>query len=253
MRNRLIGSIVALLAVLTWTGITFCEDASETKQSPAKAQPASARDIYGTWMGLRIGATTEGPPPFQPWAEQKFKELASKGEQRNLYDPRRSCFPLGMPRNLFEPVPIELVQAPDRVLILFENDHIMSQIYMNLTEHPKDLSPTWMGHSIGKWDGDTLVVDTVELRKETWLDGAGLPHSEDLHLVQRIHRVDADTLEDLVTIDDPKAYTKSWTMDKIYKLKPGWHIIEYVCEDEWSDKLDDYYNLRLPAGVEPPK
>jgi hypothetical protein len=98
-----------------------------------------------------------------------------------------------------------------------------------------------MGHSIGKWDGDTLVVDTVALRPETFLDGAGHPHSDALHLVERIHRVDADTLDDTLVVDDPKAYTKPWSMQKTYKLKPGWHVMEYVCEDEWTDKLKKYF------------
>ena len=89
-----------------------------------------------------------------------------------------------------------------------------------------------MGHSIGRWDGDTLVVDTIGLNDKTWLDTAGHPHSDALHVVERIRRVDHDTLENTLTFDDPKTYTKSWTSTIIYKLHPDWSLREdIVCED----------------------
>jgi hypothetical protein len=88
-----------------------------------------------------------------------------------------------------------------------------------------------MGDSIGKWEGDTLVVDTVGFNDKTWLDNDGHPHSEDLHVVERIRRASHDTLTFDITIDDPKAYTKSWSGHMIFELKPGWNLGEMVCED----------------------
>jgi hypothetical protein len=88
-----------------------------------------------------------------------------------------------------------------------------------------------MGHATGKYDGDALVIDTVGFNDKTWLDPMGLPHSDALHVIERMRRVDHDTLEDQITIDDPKAYTKPWTATKIFKRKPDWQIQEYVCEE----------------------
>ena len=95
--------------------------------------------------------------------------------------------------------------------MLFENNHWVRQIWMDGRAHPTDRAPNWMGHSIGKWDGDTLVVDLVGLNDLTWLDASGRPHSDALHVVERYRRIGHDTLEIELTFDDPKAYTKPWT------------------------------------------
>jgi hypothetical protein len=215
----------------------------EQKQMPpAKTQTFSPRDLSGTWMGDRIGGNTDPAEiSFQPWAKARFDAFQKLGDGRAKMDPRRDCFPLGMPRDMYEPVPLEILQAPDQIVILLENDHIARHIFLDMPQHPKDISPSWMGHSIGKWDGDTLIVDTVALRPETFIDGAGHPHSDAMHLVERIKRVDANTLDDTLTVDDLKAYTKPWTIQKTYRRKPGWHVMEYVCEDEWTDKLKKYF------------
>jgi hypothetical protein len=102
--------------------------------------------------------------------------------------------------------------------------------------HKKDLAPTWMGDSIGRWEGDTLVVDTVGFNDRTWLDQVGHPHSDALHLVERIRRHDHDTLQIDFTFDDPKAYTQPWTGEKLFKLRLDWNISEYVCEDNFTNK-----------------
>ena len=115
--------------------------------------------------------------------------------------------------------------------MLFEYDHFVRHIFTDGRNHPKDLPSTWMGDSIGKWDGGTLVVDTVGFNDKTWLDNDGHPHSEDLHVVERIRRVNHDTLTIDTTIDDPKAYTKPWGGHAIYELKPDWNLEEMICED----------------------
>jgi hypothetical protein len=126
---------------------------------------------------------------------------------------------------------MEIVQTPGRVLMLFEFSHFIRQIYTDGRKHNTDLGPTWMGDSIGHWDGDTLVVDTIGFNDKTWLDRAGHPHSTDLHLVERIRRVDKSTLQDDLTIEDPKAYTKPWGGQLTFQLRPTWNITEMVCED----------------------
>jgi hypothetical protein len=125
---------------------------------------------------------------------------------------------------------MEIFQVPEKVLLYQEAGNQLRQVHMN-REHPKDLDPTYNGDSIGKWEGNTLVVDTVGFNAITWLDHVGLPHTEALHVVERIRRVDHNTLVDDFTIEDPKAYTKKWTASQTYTLKPGWEIAEYVCDN----------------------
>jgi hypothetical protein len=130
---------------------------------------------------------------------------------------------------------LQIVQVPGEVLMIFEYDHFIRAIYTDGRPHPKDLDPTWMGDSIGKWEGDTLLVDTIGFNDKTWLDMVGHPHSEALHLSERIRRVDHDTLQDDLTINDPKAYTKPWSGQQIFELKPSWRLGEYICEDNMTD------------------
>jgi hypothetical protein len=136
-----------------------------------------------------------------------------------------------MPRLYLQPFPFEIIQLPGRVIMLFEFSHYVRQIYTDGRKHNTDLGPTWLGDSIGHWDGDTLVVDTIGFNDKTWLDRAGHPHSTDLHLVERIRRVDPKTMTDDITIEDPKAYTKPWGGQITFQSHPTWNIMEMVCED----------------------
>jgi hypothetical protein len=164
-------------------------------------------------------------PPFQPSAAAKYK--ATTPEQ----DPELTCVPPGIPATLLEPFPIEILQVPGKVLMLFEYDHLVRPIYTDGRKIPDDPDPTYMGSAVGSWDGDTLVVDTVGFNEKTWLDTTGLPHSDALHVTERIRRLNHNTLEDIITIDDPKSYTKPWTVRKVFDLKPKWEIMEYECEE----------------------
>jgi len=174
-------------------------------------------------------------PPLMPWAGEKYKSVKPGYGPRataDSEDPILNCLPPGVPRIMLIPFPMQLIQIPGEVIMLFEYDHYIRHIYLNRPEHPKELDLTWMGDSIGWWDGNTLVVDTTGLNDKTWLDQVGHPHSDALHVVERIRRVDHDTLQDDLTIDDPKAYKKPWTGRQIFKLRANWHLLEYVCQDE---------------------
>ena len=131
----------------------------------------------------------------------------------------------------------EIIQIPGRVIMLFERDHIVRQIYTDGRGHPKDLNPTYMGDSIGKWEGDTLVIDTIGFNDRTWVDQEGHPHTENLHVLEHLRRVNHNTLEYDFVIDDPEAYENFWTGKKMFELKPGWSLAEYVCVDNlnWTD------------------
>jgi hypothetical protein len=145
------------------------------------------------------------------------------------------------------PFPMEIVQTPGEILVLFEYDSLRHPIYVDGRAHDTTLGPLWMGDSIGHWDGDTLVVDTVNFNDKTWIDRVGHPHSDALHLVERIRRVDRGHLTDDITIEDPKAYTKPWTAHLDFVLKPTWTLGEQFCEDEHSFENFD------KSGSTPPK
>ena len=156
-------------------------------------------------------------------------------------DPLHHCYPaglvrLGPPRNIIvggrRGVLIEFLQTPGKVILLFQYHHEVRQIWMYGRGHSEDPDPTWMGHSIGWWDGDTLVVDTIGLNDKTWIDAPGHPHTEEMHVVERYRRVDQSTLEVDLTFDDPKAYTEPWKGQFVFKLEPDWEIMESVfCVD----------------------
>ena len=193
-------------------------------------------DFSGVWFIDEYQRTIlpNEDPPFQP----STRALFEKRQYDNLHhdpdasvDPTERCIPPGIPRTMFQPFPWEVVQARDRIVIIYEYQSLVRQIFMDGRGHPSDFEPAYMGHAIGKFEGDTLVIDTVGFNDKTWLDPMGLPHSDALHVIERMRRVDHDTLEDQITIDDPKAYTKPWTATRIFKLKPDWQIKEYVCTE----------------------
>ncbi len=221
MRLGLKFSIIAGAALLFTFPVIFAQTANPST-------PVGTPDLTGVWMidhfqpALFPKGTT---PPFTPWAEEKFKKADTK-----VNDPNLACLPHGIPRLMFVPLPMEIFQVPDMVLMYQEAGNQLRQIHMN-RGHKEDLDPTYNGDSVGKWDGDTLVVDTTGFNDVTWLDHVGLPHTEALHVVERIRRPDHDTLVDDFTIEDPKAYTKPFTASQTYHLKPGWEIAEYVCDN----------------------
>jgi len=206
----------------------------------------STPDLTGIWSPPRTpkgflpyNFSPEAPPPMQPWAAKRCELVGcgtgplGRANDDNMDPYLTSCAPYGIPRLMNHVGPFEILQAKNRVLMLFETGNAMRQIWMDGRGHPEDLDPSWMGHAIGRWEGATLVVDTIGLTDKSWLDTAGHPHSDALHVVERIRRVDHDTLENTLTFDDPKTYTKPWTSTIIYKLRPDWSLKEDIaCEDK---------------------
>jgi hypothetical protein len=209
-------------------------------QEAKTAESAAAPDFSGVWMGRQSAITfTSKEPPLQPWAEAKFRTVKPGYGPRatpDSEDPILACAPPGVPRIMLIPFPMQIVQIPGEVIMIFEYDHFVRQIFLDRREHLKGIAPTWMGDSIGHWEGDTLVIDTSGFNDKTWLDQVGHPHSDALHLIERIRRPDHDTLVDDLTIDDPKTYTRPWSGQQVFKLRPGWHLLEYVCEDNMAQQ-----------------
>ena len=254
MRKRLVGSALAAIAVLVLSSCVLAQTAE-----PQGAARPSAPDLTGVWRRSRrppdnarkytmyeiSGVLTLQEPSMTPWGEAQYKAAKPNYGSHAVpisdsNDPVFKCFPPGVPRVYLMRVgqPFEIMQIPGRVVMFFEYDHLVRQIFMNEPEHPKDLIPSYMGHSIGKWEGDTLVVDTVGFNDNTWLDGEGHPHSDELHIVERIRRVSHDALTIDFTIEDPKAFTKPWVSHTLFELKTGWNIGEVVCVDDNANFLD---------------
>ena len=137
-------------------------------------------------------------------------------------DPSIYCLPDGMPRVYLVNYPLEIVQVPGRMYMLFENTHLVRRIYMDGRKMPEDYPPSFMGYSTGRWEEDTLVVETVGLDDLSWLDRVGTPHSDALRIVERIRRVDHDTLEIDFLFEDPNAFTKSLEGKRVFQLQSDW-------------------------------
>jgi hypothetical protein len=242
MANRSIGLILLLAAVLAFPALMGA-------QQPAAAKATAAvPDLSGVWTmqngpGARyFGYTFSAQEPsMTPWAEERFKQTKPSFGPRAVEDSNdpvnpttvsaTGCFPPGVPRIYLQPFPLEIIQTPGRVLIIYEFSHYIRQIWTDGRKHNTDLGATWMGDSIGTWEGDTLVVDTVGFNDKTWLDRGGHPHSDQLHVTERIRRTDPKTLQVAVTMEDPKAYTKPWGGTMTLGLRPTWNISEMICED----------------------
>jgi len=171
--------------------------------------------------------------PFQPWAKTLYEQrLANLSKD----DPEGHCLPPGIPRMMATPFPFQIFQAADRVIFLFEGGaHVWRTIYTDGRPHPKDPNPTYLGDSVGHWEGDTLVVDVIGFNDRTWLDQDGHPHSEALHIIEKYTRTDELTLHYEATIDDPKAYTKPWTTSYTIPWQPGVEPYEYICQENNKD------------------
>jgi hypothetical protein len=178
-------------------------------------------------------------PSMTAWGKQRYDAvragLTEYDEQPpDDLDHERYCFPRG-PTRMFTggAWPFEIRQAADMVLLLFERDHWVRRVFMDGRGHPDGYPVTWMGHSIGKYDGGALVVDTVLVNDRTWVDGLGHPHSTDAKFVERFRRLDQKQLEYTILVDDPKAYTKPWEGKRIFeRMPPGFEIMEHIiCEE----------------------
>lgn len=208
---------------------------------PACAQaiydPPSGQNFEGVWLiqgDHSTVKTTSGklPPMTRATAARYSASLEARKAGKPTFDTIQTCRPHGFPRILFASYPIEVLQEPRQVTFIHEVHHMPRMVYLDLTL-PKleDMEPTWMGQSAGHWEGDTLVVETQGFNDLTTLDRAGLPHSTQMRVTERIRKLDSDTLEDLLTIDDPAAYTKPWSTRVTYRRQPGLRLKEYVCTD----------------------
>ena len=189
--------------------------------------------------GVTLGAR-EHPPYNAKWEDRYVRNIAGVTDG-TFPDPATFCgIPIGMPRMVNSPDGYEWVITPKTVWMLTENSTGVRRIYTDGRKHPAKLTPSYSGHSVGHWEGDTLVVDTVGMIADSIIDRTGLQLSDQRHIVERIRKVDADTLENQITIDDPQALTAPWKVTKRYKLQPkGTFIFDYACAENNRNPIDE--------------
>jgi len=266
MGKRLLVPAIALMTLFTSSPLVRA-------RTPVQGASSKAADLSGTWapdpkrggIGQSLSLSDSGGRnrgkepdiPYQPWAlEKTLSEKPSTGGASQFdetTDPQvLYCEPPGVPHIYLWPIKTKFVQTPEAVYILYELGPYFRVVWLN-SKHPSDTDPQWWGHSIGSYEnGDTLVVDTVGFNDKTWLDQVGHPHSEQLHLVERYRRVDPNTLELDITIDDPGAYTKSWNARRNFTLSStGFLRYQQICSVRENQQFFD--NLGKPAIAPAPR
>lgn len=221
--------------------------------APAKPTPrgADGKPILGTmpgetalWLpagggGERFTAPDTAAPsadklrvsevPMQPWARALVDYRAE-----NQLEPHTRCRPSGGPRQFLTPYGVEIVEMPSlqKIFIMdLGGPHTYREIYMDGRQHPREMVPSYYGHSTGRWEGDSLVIDTVGFNEKFWIDRLGTPHTAQLHMIEKLTRTDYNTMRYDVTIDDPGAYTKTWTSGFNLRWTANSELFEYVCQD----------------------
>ena len=206
--------------------------------APAPKTADGKPDLSGVWQ-TRPGYTGNiakdlkpGDVSFQPWAAALYQHrLETEGKD----DPQARCVLSGVPREHVVPYPFKILNSAGVIVILYEALHSYRQIFMDGRPLPKNPNPAWMGYSVGHWDGDTLAVESSGFEENNWLDNSGHPGTEALRLTERFRRPDFGHIDLQMTIDDPKAYTKPWTVNLQFTATPGTELIEYVCDENEKD------------------
>jgi hypothetical protein len=208
-------------------------------------------DLAGVWQ---VEAEPRGPGLFglgESPNSKYFRDILSdfkRGEEpltpegaeilrRNtgVIGPNLRCLPDGVPHAELLPEPFKIIQTPGEILMLYEVETIFRQVFTDGRKFPNDPSPTWLGYSVGQWEGDTLVVDTMGFNDLSWLDARGHGHSEDMRVQERFRRRDYGHLELTITITDPKVFTKPVTINVVEQLLPDTDVFEHICSENEKD------------------
>ncbi len=204
---------------------------------PAPPAPGQQPDIIPlairTSQFWNLGASFKDGLPFQPWAAELHRQRVASN---SIDNPDAHCLPIGVMQLHTHGQPRKMVQTPGVTVIMYEANSGLRQIFTDGRPLPKDAEPWWYGYSVGKWEGDTLHVESIGFKDMGWLDVEGSPLTETGKIIENFRRPDFGHLQIEVTIDDPKAYTKPWTMTVYQRILPDTELIEFVCgENERSD------------------
>jgi hypothetical protein len=237
------GIAVALLGVMASTLASAAGSAKADLPGNSWSSIAKLPDWSGVWeldweRPGGLAAARAGMPKLTPEYEarlEKYRADQKKGE--NQQTNTANCDPPGMPQIMTQPYPMEFLFTPGKVTVAIEAYSQMRRIYVDGRPHAEDPDPTYQGDSIGHWEGDTLVVDTIGFIPNSWI-APGVAHSDQMRIEERIRRVKPDTMEIRTTINDPKALAEPWTVTRTYKRHADWQLKEYVCAQNNRDSAD---------------
>ena len=244
MKRRFAGSVLAVLALaVVFPVIAAAQREFQPPAGPTPRTHSGKVDFSGVWQKAYVpdmtkdGKNQKGTAvlPFTPWGEAEWNKYdAANGDYTG------ACLPFGMTRSVNTPEPMQIMQSDTYFTFLFEQNSWFAVVPIDGRPHGKGI-PTWFGDSVGHWEGDTLVLDTVNFNGRTRLDTIGHPHSEQLHLVQRFSRPDLGHISYEVIVDDPKTFTKLWSNTRTFTLRPDWEMMEYSCEENnkslWEGRI----------------
>lgn len=236
-RHQFAGGLLAACTLAT-AAVGLAQAATPVPVGDARLRdtqaPVSEPNISGVWQvsggGLRIMPMDGSDPPWKPWAEKVFRDRAAD-EARGVtrWDPTGACYGSGVPRIFTAGYLTEIIQTRDRILWMYESQHVWRIIHMN-ARMPADLEHNIRGYSVGHWEGDTLVVETAGLSRVGQIDERGTVMTDHTRLVERIRR-NGDLLENVFTIIDPTAYEAPWTSRRVFRYVGDQRPLEYVCEE----------------------
>lgn len=249
-----------MMALRTWLACALFVMSAPLAAQPSAERPAPRTadgkpDMSGIWVATGALLLFEGEeafaaaraadaaagrppgnsgeaPPYQPEAEAQRQYFLGR---QGIDDPMARCLLTGVPRIKFRPLPFEIVQLPDRVIMLYEIHHAFRIIPTDGRPPPEDAEPSYLGESVARWDGDTLVVDVTSFNDKTWLTGVGTIHTEALRVTERYTRDSFDTIRYEATMEDPAVLTKPFTIRETFRLRPGERIREYECIESNED------------------
>ena len=213
---------------------------AQSKPAAIPRMPDGKPDFQGVWQHPYVPDMSKDRENQKGAGELPFTKAGAdnyKNYDVAKFDYTGHCLPFGLLRSVnVGGYPIQVMQNSTYLAMLFEQNTWFHVVYMDERDHPKNLDPTWFGNSIGRWDGDTLVIDTVGFNGRTRLDTIGHPHSDRMHVVQRFTYTDPDHIAYEVTIDDPVYYTSPWKNTRTFwRMQPGEELIEYSCEENNRD------------------
>jgi hypothetical protein len=229
------------------SGVLALALAAVAGSAPAQVPAQNVPNFIGIWEreggilfdpAVRTGEALK--PPLTPAAQARYDAIMAKARAGTpVADPGALCLPAGMPRVMVMTYPMEILQTPGQVTIIAEWSSQTRRIFTDGRPHPADPDPTYQGHSIGHWEGDTLVIDTVGVRADTVFDSSGLGHSDKMRIAERMRLVSPTELEDQITITDPETFTRPWTVTRKYKRGgKDLQIMEYICEENNRNPVD---------------
>jgi hypothetical protein len=255
MRNLANGCVIALAGVLFFSSYAWAQNKQDNQpiraddgktlydkaSSTGSGGPAPRQELSGFWAGL-VSAKLNQVPPMTAWGQEQLRSHKSHSQysEAESNDPMKYCDPMGFPRDmLYDNRGFAFAPMPGKILQAFQFNRVWREIWTDGRELPKNVGgrsadapdPHWYGYSVGHWEGDyTFVVDTVGVDERTWLDAPGHPHSLDMKVQERYTRVDHNTLEMIMTIDDPKTYTKPFVITNArFRWLPNQDLVEEIC------------------------